>query len=57
MKHALLLLCLIPLMLFANEDYPIKEVNNKRYYEYTVQPGEGLFGIARRFNITQAQMH
>ncbi len=57
MKHLLLLLCFIPLMLFATDNYPVKEINNKRYYEYTVQPGDGLFGIARKFNITQAQLH
>lgn len=33
-----------------NPEYQVKKINNKEYLLYPVQPGEGLYGIARRFN-------
>jgi LysM repeat protein len=38
------------------ENYPMIQENGNRYFLYTVQPQEGLFAIARKFNITQADI-
>ncbi len=38
-------------------DYPIVKVGGKDYYSYTVEPKDGLFGIARKFGVTQADLH
>lgn len=38
-------------------DYPIVKVGGKEYYSYTVEPKDGLFGIARKFGVTQADLH
>lgn len=37
--------------------YPIKTINGKSYYEYTISAGEGLYSIARRFGIKQRDLH
>ena len=42
---------------FSQTDYPIVEKNGKKYYEYTINPGEGLFAIARKFGIKQNDLH
>jgi LysM repeat protein len=34
-----------------NTNYPTKKVNGIEYYIYTVQSGEGLFAVGRRFDI------
>lgn len=39
------------------KEFPTKVVNGTEYYIYTVQPAEGLFGISKRFNVTQAQIN
>lgn len=41
----------------AQNNYPIVEKNGQRYYEYTINQGEGLFAIARKFNIKQSDLH
>lgn len=38
---------------FAAPDYPVRVVDGKSYYEYTVKAGDGLFAIARTFGIKQ----
>ena len=38
-------------------NYPIIEKGGNQYYEYTVQPGDGLFAIARKFGIKQNDLH
>ena len=38
------------------EDYPVIQENGQRYYLYTVKPQEGLFGVARKFNVSQADI-
>jgi len=38
------------------ENYPVIQENGQRFYLYTVQPQEGLFGVARKFNISQADI-
>lgn len=35
-----------------NKEYPTKKVNGIEYYLYTVQAGEGLFGIGRKFEVS-----
>ncbi len=52
---------LLALLLFFSataqqENYPVIQENGQRYYLYTVKPQEGLFGVARKFNISQADI-
>ena len=43
---------------FAQQSsYPTKQINGKEFYIYTVQQGEGLFSISRRFEVTQAEIN
>ena len=35
------------------ENLAVKKINGKEYYQYTVQAGEGLYGLSKRFNVTQ----
>ena len=35
------------------DNYPIIQLNGKKYYVYTVQPSEGLYAVSRRFNVSQ----
>lgn len=42
--------------LLAIPDCPIRQVEDKSYYEYTVKPGDGLFAIARSFGIRQSEL-
>ena len=50
------LICLT-FSLAQTNDYPIIEKNGKKYYEYTIQQGDGLFAIARKFGIKQNDLH
>ncbi len=36
---------------------PIVEKDGKKYYEYTIMQGDGLFAIARKFGIKQSDLH
>ena len=58
-KLVLLIACIISFTLcFAQTpSYPIVEKNGKKYYEYTITQGDGLFAIARRFGIKQSDLH
>ena len=60
MKKILLLfyctLCIVHCA-FSQIDYPIVEKNGQNYYEYTINPGEGLFAIARKFGVKQNDLH
>lgn len=38
-------------------DCPKVTVDGTEYYSYTVQPKDGLFAIARKFGVTQADLH
>ena len=38
-------------------EYPIKKINGVDYYVYTVQAGEGLYAISRKFNVSQADIN
>ena len=49
--------CALCIDLKAQNEYPIIEKNGEKYYEYTVNPGEGLFAIARKFGIKQNDLH
>lgn len=61
MKKIIILLCIIHCALCTNinaqTDYPIVEKNGEKYYEYTINPGDGLFAIARKFGIKQNDLH
>lgn len=49
---------LISLQLEAQQtEYPTKKVNGVEYYVYTVQAGEGLYAISRKFNVSQADIN
>lgn len=50
-------LCVLFIDTQAQTDYPIVEKDGKQYYEYTVNPGDGLFAIARKFGIKQNDLH
>ena len=53
-----LLFLLISLQVSAQQsEYPIKKINGVEYYVYTVQAGEGLYAISRKFNISQADIN
>ncbi|MFZ4724047.1 MAG: LysM peptidoglycan-binding domain-containing protein [Paludibacter sp.] len=39
-----------------NNIYPIIKVNGIEYYQYSVQVSEGVFGISRKFEISQAEL-
>ncbi|MGN0186653.1 MAG: LysM peptidoglycan-binding domain-containing protein [Paludibacteraceae bacterium] len=38
-------------------DYPIVQIDGKNYYSYTVVPKDGLYAIARKFGVSQADLH
>ena len=38
-------------------NYPIVQVDGKNYYSYTVEPKDGLYGISRKFGVSQADLH
>ena len=43
---------LISLLTFAQDNnYPVTKINGKEYYQYTVESGDGLLSIGRKFNI------
>ncbi len=54
--HLISFLCIMHCA-FSQNNYPIVEKNGKKYYEYTINQGEGLFSIARKFNIKQKDLH
>jgi LysM repeat protein len=39
------------------QNYPTKIVNGKEYYVYTVQKGEGLYSVSKKFNVLQAEIY
>lgn len=60
MKRLALLIISIISFVFCfsqTESYPIIEKNGKKYYEYTIIQGDGLFAIARKFGIKQSDLH
>lgn len=38
-------------------NYPVVQVDGKNYYSYTVEPKDGLYGISRKFGVSQADLH
>ena len=60
-KIIITLLCIVHCTLYINikaqNECPIIEKNGAKYYEYIVNPGEGLFAIARKFKIKQNDLH
>lgn len=58
MKSRLLIFfaILISITLFA-QPYPIRSIGDKKYYVYTVEVGEGLFAVGRKFGVSQAELH
>ena len=47
----------LTLSIAQTNQYPTIQKNGKQYYEYTISAGEGLFAIARKFNINQNDLH
>lgn len=58
MKRTVILLITICLtaMLAAQTEYPVVEHNGREYYQYTIQKGDGLYAIGKRFKVTQAEL-
>lgn len=61
MKNLLFTICTLLIIhtttMCAQNQYPIIKKNGKEYYEYTINQGEGLFAIARKFAIKQNDLH
>jgi len=58
MKRVLftLLVALIATTIFAQTDYPVVERNGRSYYQYTIQKGDGLYAIGKKFGVTQSAL-
>ena len=46
------LLLLSLAVLGQNDKYPLTTINGIEYYQYTVEPSEGLLAIGRKFKIS-----
>ncbi len=57
--HSILIAILILFVfhLNAQENYQYKKIDGKEYILYSVQPGEGLYGIGRKFNIAVKELN
>jgi len=49
-------LALVTIMVVAQENYPVVERNGRKYYEYRIQRGDGLYAIGKKFGVTQAAL-
>ena len=51
-------LLFISLLSWGQQDnFPVKKINGTDYYVYTVQQGEGLYSISKRFGVSQAEIN
>jgi len=51
-------LLFISLQAWGQQDnFPVKKINGTDYYLYTVQQGEGLYSISKRFGVSQAEIN
>lgn len=63
MKNKIVYLLLVTLISFSTiinaqqPTYPVKVIDGVEYYIYTVEAGEGLYSISRRFGVTQADIN
>ena len=63
MKNKLVYMLLIafigfsPIVSAQPVNYPTKVVNGVEYYIYTIEAGEGLFSISRRFGVSQSDIN
>lgn len=63
MKNRIVYLLLIVFINFSSvlyaqqPTYPVKVIDGIEYYIYTVEAGEGLYSISRRFGVTQADIN
>lgn len=59
MKRTLLFLFALTfsLMVFAVPDCPIVQKNGRDYYQYTIQKGDGLYAIGKKFGVSQVDLH
>ncbi|MDR1591715.1 MAG: LysM peptidoglycan-binding domain-containing protein [Prevotellaceae bacterium] len=58
MNKLLLALSLLLLSAVATaQSCPTKNIGGINYYVYTVEAGEGLFAVGRKFGVSQAQLH
>jgi len=51
-----LILVLTAIVLVAQTDCPVVERNGRKYYEYRIRKGDGLYAIGKKFGVTQAQL-
>ena len=56
MKIKFTFILLIFSLLAFSQDYPKKKVGGKECYVYTVQAGDGMLAIARKFSVTKAEI-
>lgn len=64
-QNQLLMLFMIMLVSIAcrtsltaqNPNYPVKQIQGKNCYVYTVQQGEGLYRISKNFGVSQAEIN
>lgn len=63
MKNRVVYFLLVALISFTSilyaqqPTYPVKIIDGVEYYVYTVEAGEGLYSISRRFGVTQADIN
>ncbi|MCQ2344202.1 MAG: LysM peptidoglycan-binding domain-containing protein [Paludibacteraceae bacterium] len=59
MKRVLLFLIALcmAVIAIADPDYPIVQKDGRDYYQYTIQKGDGLYAIGKKFGVSQADLH
>lgn len=63
MKNRVVYFLLVALISFTSTlyaqqpNYPVQVIDGVEYYIYTVEAGEGLYSISRRFGVTQADIN
>lgn len=56
-RVALLLISICLWVVVYGQNYPTVERNGRQYYVYTVQRGDGLYSIAKKFNVKQSELY
>lgn len=59
MRRILLFLFAIfmTLAVYAEFNYPVVQKNGRDYYQYTIQRGDGLYAIGKKFGVSQADLY
>lgn len=56
-RVALLLISICLWVVVYGQNYPTVERNGRQYYVYTVQRGDGLYSIAKKFSVKQSDLY